>query len=90
MYFGAYPGGWEESCPWVTLDVLKYTGPEIQCPGGPGLQPWSCSWLVARITYAVFDAGRVRGGGVEMESTSVVHMRAAKSFRKEGELTKMI
>jgi len=38
----------------------------------------------------VFDVGRVHGGGVEMGSTSAVHMRAAKSFRKERELTKTI
>lgn len=31
----------------------------------------------------MFDVGRVHGGGVEMGSTSAVHMRAAKSFRKE-------
>lgn len=49
MYFGAYPGGWKESCPWVTLGIFKYTGPDIQCPGAPGLspvpEPLSCSWL---------------------------------------------
>lgn len=71
VYFGACPGGWEESCPWVMLGIFKYTGPEIQCPGAPRLNQHGSlraavgciSWLGARITYGVFSAGRVCGGG---------------------------
>lgn len=92
VYFGAYPGGWEESCPWVMLGIFKYTGPEIQCPGAPRLNQHGSlraavgciSWLGARITYGVFSAGRVCGGGWRWGNTSVVQMRAAKSFRNEG------
>lgn len=45
------------------------------------------SWLGARITYGMFSAGEVGG---RWGNTSVLQMRAAKSFRNEGKLMKII
>lgn len=96
-YFGAYPGGWKESCPWVTLGIFKYSGPEMECPGAPRLkpapEPLSCSWLY-KLAGCQDHLWRVQCwwgvGGWRWGSTSVLQMRAAKSFRNEGELMKMI
>lgn len=74
MYFGSYPGSWKESCPWVTLGIFKYAGPEIQCPGAhtpcPVQEPLSCSWLykLAGCQDHLWHVQCWGGGGVDGET----------------------